>query len=233
MEPVGPLRVTIPVEDVPPVTEVGDTVSVASVGGVMVSVAVCFTEPTVAVTTADVVVETAEVETVNVAVFCPDGTTTFAGTIAAELLELKVTVVPLEGASPVRVTVPVEVVPPETEVGERDRFAKSGGVIVKLAEADADPDPAVITATVVLETGLVEALNVAVVAPAATVTVPGTVALAVLDESGTENPPAGAADPIVTVPVEESPPSTDVGDSDTEEIVIPLTVSTWVSPTPL
>ena len=61
-------------------------------------------------------------------------------------------------------------------------------------------------------TGLVDTVNVAVVAPAATVTLPGTWAAAVLLlESITRAPPAGAGPFSVTVPVEETPPSTDVG----------------------
>ena len=49
---------------------------------------------------------------------CPAGTVTVAGTWAAGSLELKVTTVPPVGAVPVRVTVPVELVPPVTELGE-------------------------------------------------------------------------------------------------------------------
>ena len=113
---MGPLRVTIPVEDVPPVTEVGDTVSVASVGGVMVSVAVCFTEPTVAVSTADVVVETAEVETVNVVEKVPGLTVMDAGT-EAEPVALRLTTTPFTPATPLKVTVPTEVLPPTTVLG--------------------------------------------------------------------------------------------------------------------
>ena len=58
-------------------------------------------------------------------------------------------------------------------------------------------------------TGLVVAVNVAVVAPAATVTDAGTCAAAVLLELKlTTAPPVGAGPLSVTVPVEEVPPST-------------------------
>src|SRR5258705_218130 len=61
-------------------------------------------------------------------------------------------------------------------------------------------------------TALVLTVNVAMVAPAATVTLDGTVAAAVLLlESATVAPPAGAAPLSVTVPVEEFPPVTLVG----------------------
>ena len=66
-------------------------------------------------------------------------------------------------------------------------------------------------------TALVLTVNVALVAPAATVTLEGTVAAAVLLlESATVAPPAGAAPLSVTVPVEEFPPVTLVGFSPSE-----------------
>ena len=61
--------------------------------------------------------------------------------------------------------------------------------------------------------------NVAVVAPAATVTLAGTVAAALLLASATTAPPAGAAAESVTVPVEPAPPVTLEGFSDTEDTV--------------
>jgi hypothetical protein len=69
-------------------------------------------------------------------------------------------------------------------------------------------------------TALVLTVNVALVAPAATVTLGGTVAAAVLLlESATVAPPAGAARLSVTVPVEEFPPVTLVGFSESDERV--------------
>src|SRR5438309_10114903 len=68
-------------------------------------------------------------------------------------------------------------------------------------------------------TVLVLTVNVALVAPAATVTLAGTVAAAVLVlESATCAPPAGAAPVNVTVPVEDCvPPITFVGLSVSDE----------------
>ena len=67
-------------------------------------------------------------------------------------------------------------------------------------------------------TALVLTANVTLVAPAATVTLGGTVAAAVLLlESATVAPPAGAAPLSVTVPVEEFPPVTVVGFSDSDD----------------
>ena len=57
-------------------------------------------------------------------------------------------------------------------------------------------------------TTLVATLNVALVAPAAMVTVAGTEVAALLSESWTIAPPAGAAPSSMTVPVTEVPPVT-------------------------
>jgi hypothetical protein len=69
-------------------------------------------------------------------------------------------------------------------------------------------------------TVLVLIVNDAVVAPAATVTLEGTLAaIVLLLESVTTAPPDGAAPLRVTVPVEEFPPITLVGFSVSEESV--------------
>jgi hypothetical protein len=67
-------------------------------------------------------------------------------------------------------------------------------------------------------TALVVTVNAALVVPATTVTLDGTLAAAVLLlESATVAPPAGAGPLSVTVPVEELPPVTLVGFSESEE----------------
>ena len=67
-------------------------------------------------------------------------------------------------------------------------------------------------------TALVVTTNVALVAPGATVTLESTVAAVVLLlESTTCTPPEGAGPLNVTVPVEEFPPVTLVGLSESEE----------------
>lgn len=75
---------------------------------------------------------------------------------------------------------------------------------------------AVIVAVESTDTLLVVTVNVAVVAPAATVTEAGTVALALFDDSETVAPPAGAAVASVIVPVDGEPPLTVVGLRETE-----------------
>ena len=69
-------------------------------------------------------------------------------------------------------------------------------------------------------TALVLTVNVALLAPAATVTVAGTVAVDVLLlERETTAPPVGAGPLSVTVPVEGDPPITLIGLSAIEESV--------------
>src|SRR5258705_1917833 len=68
-------------------------------------------------------------------------------------------------------------------------------------------------------TALVLTTNVALVARAAIVTLGGTLAAPLLLESATCAPPVEAAPLNVTVPVEEFPPATLVGFSESEERV--------------
>lgn len=77
-------------------------------------------------------------------------------------------------------------------------------------------------ADVVCVTDVVVTVKVALVAPAATVTLPGTVAAAELSESVTTTPPDGAGPLSATVPVDALPPATLVGLSDTAESVGPV-----------
>jgi hypothetical protein len=80
-------------------------------------------------------------------------------------------------------------------------------------------------AVVFTDTTLVVTANVAVVAFAATVTLAGAWAAAVLLlDSVTTAPPAGAGPFNVTVPVEPAPPTTDVGLSVTELNAAAVTV---------
>lgn len=73
---------------------------------------------------------------------------------------------------------------------------------------------AVIVAVVVELTAVVVTVKVAVVLPAGTVTLAGTIAEAPMADNATGIPPAGAAALKVTVPVEDVPAATVVGLSD-------------------
>jgi hypothetical protein len=79
-------------------------------------------------------------------------------------------------------------------------------------------------------------VKVALVAPAGTITLEGTLAAPLLLESATCAPPAGAGPLSVTVPLEDCvPPMTLVGFSDREETVgrgggITRSGAVWVTP---
>jgi len=166
------------------------------------------------VTVVDVV--TALAVTGNVAVVLVEGTVTEAGTVAAAVLLLdSVTTAPPVALS---VTVPVDVPTPSTMIGVRDSDANvttggGGGVTVSCAVLTGPPPIAVIVTVVVdVVTELVATVNVAVVPPAGTVTLTGTVAAAVLLlDSVTTAPRDGAAALSVTVPVDALPPVTLAG----------------------
>ena len=161
----------------------------------------------------------------KVALVAPAATVTLEGTLAAvvSLLE-SVTCAPFAGAGPLSVTVPVEdCAPPTTLVGfsvNEESVGGGGGAGVTVSDADlvAPLKEAEMVAVVEAATALVLTVNVALLAPAATVTLEGTLAAVVLLlESVTCAPPVGAGPLSVTVPVEEFPPVTLVGFSESEE----------------
>jgi len=224
----GPARVTVPVDEEPPRTAVGDRARLTKVSGLIDKVAVCEAAPLVAVIVADVDVVTLVVLTVNVAVVAPAATTTVAGTVAFELLDERLTVVPLGPACPLNVTVPVDVLPPITDVGERARPDSPAGLTVKGAVSVVPFKVAEIVAVTVLATPLVFTVKVTVVWPLNTVAEFGTVALALFDDSETTVPPVGAGPFRVIVPVDEAPPMTVVGDRATPVIPAGFTVKVVV-----
>lgn len=209
----GPLMVSVPVEDDPPVTVVGFSVSETSAGGLTVSVADDAVPPFTEALMLLVAVALCPNEvTMKVVVVAPAGIVAVAGTVATLVVpESRVIARPAAGAGLEIVTVPVEGVPPVTVVGFRDRPVTVGAVTVRFADCAPAPVPAVIAKVAFVATGTVVTVNVPVVAPAATVAFPGTVADPLAELSGIERPPAGAGPLIVTVPVEETPPTTEVG----------------------
>src|SRR3954468_24700730 len=78
---------------------------------------------------------------------------------------------------------------------------------------------AVIVAVVAAVTDVVVAVNVLLVAPAGTVTLAGSATAAESSDKATTAPPAGAAALSVTVPVDELPPTTAVGLSESPDNV--------------
>jgi hypothetical protein len=82
---------------------------------------------------ADVVVVTELVVTAKDALLALPGTVTVAGVCAATLLSERLTTKPPLGAGPLKVTVPLEEVPPTTLVGFRLNIESPGGVMVREA----------------------------------------------------------------------------------------------------
>lgn len=131
---------------------------------------------------AEVVMRTMDVSIVKSALVAPAGTTTLKGTLAAPLLLESVICAPPAGAGPLSVTVPVEnCKPPITLEGcsvNEERVAGGGGADVTVSEADSPAplkDAEMVTA-VEAATVLVLIVNDALVAPAAIVTLEGTLA---------------------------------------------------------
>lgn len=207
----GPVKVTVPVEEVPPITETGFKLTVVRVAATTVNVVVRVVLKVPEIV-GEVVVPTPLVVTVKVADVALAGTVTLAGTLAAAVLLLdRVTTAPPAGAGPVKVAVPVEDVPPITDVGFTLMALRVGAVTVNVV-VRVLPRVAETVGEVFEATGLVVTVNVAEVAFAATVTLAGTCAAAVLLlDKLTTVPPEGAGPVIRTVPVEEVPPITEVG----------------------
>jgi hypothetical protein len=181
---------------------------------------------------ADVEIKTTEVFTVNDALLSPAGMNTLLGTLAAPLLLERMTCTPPAGAGALNVTVPLEdCKPPTTLVGfsvSEVSVGAGGGTGCTVSEAvrlTPPYAPEMVTA-VDAATALVLTVNVALVAPAATVTLAGTRATVVLLlESATCAPPVGAGRLNVTAPVDAFPPTTLVGfnasdDNDRDVVVL-------------
>lgn len=138
--PVGaaPARLTVPCEEVPPVSVVGLSVKELK-AGVTVTVVVCTPLPYEALSVTAVVVVTVFVVTVNVPLEFPAATVTEAGTDATvELLLDSVTEIPPAGAAAAKVTVPIELTPATTVAGLTETEA-SNGLTVNVAVCVAPP----------------------------------------------------------------------------------------------
>src|SRR5207302_5489229 len=127
------------------------------------------------------------------------------------------------GAGPLNVTVPVEGDPPVTLVGfsvSEERVGRACGSTVSEAVLVTPAYDAEMVTGVDAVTALVLTVNVALLAPAAIVTLADTLAAPLLLESSTCAPPVSAGPLSVTVPVEDcAPPVTLVGFSVSEERV--------------
>jgi hypothetical protein len=129
----GPEIVTVPVEGDSPLTVVGFKVSELATGVWIVSVVVRLT-PRLPVIVTLVFAVTGLLVTVKVAVVAPAATVTVAGTVVSVVLLVdRVTVAPPVGAGPVKVTVPVDDVPPITDVGLRVTELRVAAVTIRVA----------------------------------------------------------------------------------------------------
>jgi hypothetical protein len=148
---------------------------------------------------------------------------TDAGTVAAAVFELESETTKPSGGGPCeRKMVPVEPFPPTTVDGETPSDVGvgggSGGLTVSIALRVAPPKVPVMLPDVDAVTDTVLTVKFPLVAPAAMVTLPGTVAaLGMLLDSVTTAPPEGAAVVNVAVPVDALPPTTLFGFTDTDD----------------
>jgi len=145
------------------------------------------------------------------AVVAPDPTVTPLGVVVEALLSDSATKAPPAGAGPVRVTVAVEEPPPTTVVGFTTNVLRLGGTMVNPADWVTPLKLPEIVTVVCVATPVVVTVNVALVAPATTVTAAGVEDDELLSLKETVNPPVGAGELIVTVPVELVPPVTLLG----------------------
>ncbi len=104
-------------DDTEPITVVGVSVTNSKAGGLIVSVVVALTVPTVPVIVVWVWLATAVVLTVKVTEASPAGMLTLAGVVADLTDDDSLTTTPPFGAALVNVTVPVEPTPPATVDG--------------------------------------------------------------------------------------------------------------------
>jgi len=217
--------VTVPTVDVPPCTELGFNETAATWGGLIVSTVETTVAACVAVIVTDVCAATARVLTVNVIEDLPAATVTDAGTVAEVLPLASLTIIPPVGAGPVKVTVPVTVVPPLTVDGLIETDFRPASPTVRVAVTVLVPDFAVIVAVCELVTTVEFATKIPESWPGDTVTVAGTVTIELLLVNSTTIPPLGAAPESVTVPAEVVPPAMLVGLNETESKVGGFTVT--------
>jgi hypothetical protein len=156
--------VTVAVDDAPPFTLVGLSVSAEAAGaagggaGATVRIAVFVTPPYVAEIVAELEALTAFEATLKLAVLAPAGTVTAGGTVATAVLLLdNVTEAPPDGAADESVTVAVDEPPPVTLVGLKVSPEADGPVANGLTVSVAvfvTPAPEALIVTVVGADGL-------------------------------------------------------------------------------
>jgi hypothetical protein len=171
----GALRLIVPAELAPPVTDEGLKLrEVSEREEFTVNVAIAVVVPVVAttITTRELFTDPAAIEKdISVA---PAGTSTLVGTGTAVELLLNATGNPPAGAGAFSVTAPVDTWPTATIAGLNVRLATTGGSSVNLAVLLDVPNPAPIVAVRGCATAVVATLKVVPVVPPGTVTLAGT-----------------------------------------------------------
>jgi hypothetical protein len=185
-------------------------------------------EPSVAVKVAEVVVVTAVVAIAKLAVVAPPGTVTLAGDEAAVELSDKETTTPPVGAAALKVTVPVDGLPPATVVGLTDKAVSvtvgggggggggaPDGLTVSVADRETPLKVAVSVTTVDCATANVRIRKSAKVPPNPTDTrLDTTTAASLLLVNATVTGPSlgsGAGMLMRTLPIDRVPAATAVG----------------------
>ena len=201
------LRVTVPVAVRVPITVEGLMLIEAGAKDCTTRVRLVARPLAVAVMVMFLVELTAWVVTVKLIVVLPAAIVTLAGTVAAgsELVSVTTVLPGAEAAS--SVTVPVVLCPPSTVLGKSERDCGPMGRTVREVFADTPLSVAVMLPVTVEATAWVLMVKVAVVFPASTVTVAGTVAAEKELLRATTVLTAGA-EFMVSVPVAVAPPIT-------------------------
>lgn len=209
-----PLSVTLPVAVCPYPRLAGLKDSRTTTGGPTARVAVwAFPLGRVAVMLALAFALCGDVPVVNVVAVAPPAKLMLAGTVATLVrLLASVAVRPAGGAGPLRVSVPVELMPPVTDAGLNVNDAMAAGFTVKTAVALLEPSVAVRLTFFAAATPAVLPVNVCDELPAGTTTDAGTLTDGSELLSPTVIPPLPAAELSVTAPVDAVPPVTDCGD---------------------
>ena len=230
--PAGPFKVTVPVEELPPITDEGLAISDASAAGLIVSFAVSIKPADVADIVATDWEFTPAVVTLNDADCCPADTVTVPGVEAEARLLDRLTTVPAGPAGPLKVTVPDEELPPVTTVGVSASEESTAGTMVRAPFTDWPLAVAVMVAVVNKLTPVVDISKLPFVFPAGITNEVGTLATAELLASDTVRP-VGPAGPFrVTEAADVAPPVTVDGLTLIERgaAVFIVSVAVWLTP---
>jgi hypothetical protein len=205
----GPLRVTVTVDDCPPLTLEGFRVNSDSVAASTVKGAISDPDAVIATTWASILLATGTVDTLNVTEVDPAGTNTLEMTLTSGLTQANDTLKPPLGAGELILKVPVTPLPPVTTPALRVTLVRIGAVIESDFDAVVDPTEALIVAVASHDTGTVEISKFADSFPGGTVIDDGTEAASLEELSDTTTPAAPALAERITVPPDEVPPTTD------------------------